>query len=410
VDETKSIQRRYLRNILLHAYNHVPYYTELLSKYKIVNNKGIVNCDNFESIPVLTKDIIRENYDLLISRDPNIKKRKPHQNSSGGSTGEPVIFLQDKIYDDWDIANKLFFFTKLGKDIGEKEIKLWGSDRDIMEGTIGCRAKMQNFLYNRTLLNSFELTEEKLGEYINTIEAQKPVAIWAYCDSMFEVARHLNKRKKKMSYPKVVITTTGKLTDFMYKEIKNAFPYSCVIDQYGSREVGALAIQHTERGSFSYFPWSHNIEVVDELGRKVNSGEEGAVCVTALHNYSMPLIRYNIGDLAISSKNNYALEGITGRSTDHFIRSDGAKIHGEFFTHLMYQKKWVKRFKFLQRSYNDILVSIEPYKSVQKEDVDQISSSIKSVMGQDTKIDFSFVDKIQPTSSGKYRYTESKIA
>ena len=38
-----------------------------------------------------------------------------------------------------------------------------------------------------------------------------------------------------------------------------------------------------------------------------------------------------------------------------------------------------------------------------------IEDKIKLVMGEETNVDFEFVDEILPEKSGKYRYTISKV-
>ncbi|MCK5611939.1 hypothetical protein KAR91_59265 [Candidatus Pacearchaeota archaeon] len=55
-------------------------------------------------------------------------------------------FIQDKYYDDWNVATKIYFNQMLGKEIGEKEIKLWGSDRDIIMGNLTLKNRLINYL------------------------------------------------------------------------------------------------------------------------------------------------------------------------------------------------------------------------------------------------------------------------
>jgi phenylacetate-coenzyme A ligase PaaK-like adenylate-forming protein len=69
-----------LENILKHAINNTKYYSQFKNK-------------SLEEFPILTKDIIRENFENLKSND--LDKRNWFLNTSGGSTGEPVKFIQD---------------------------------------------------------------------------------------------------------------------------------------------------------------------------------------------------------------------------------------------------------------------------------------------------------------------------
>ena len=73
------------------------------------------------------------------------------------------------------------------------------------------------------------------------------------------------------------------------------------------------------------------VEVLDENDNPVNYGEFGRMIVTSFTTNFMPLIRYDIGDLARIS-NNYSLsssriamefENIVGRSDDVFVTPNG---------------------------------------------------------------------------------------
>ena len=154
-----NIQREKLKSLLLHSYNNVPYYKKILGNSGVIR-KNKVLLDNYTNIPILTKDIIRKNIDTLISIDA--PGRKFYKNHTGGSTGEPLTFFQDKHYENWNFANKLFYAHLHGKEPGEKEIKLWGSDKDIIENTIGLKNKLKFFIFNRSFINSFKFTSSML--------------------------------------------------------------------------------------------------------------------------------------------------------------------------------------------------------------------------------------------------------
>jgi phenylacetate-CoA ligase len=71
-----------------------------------------------------------------------------------------------------------------------------------------------------------------------------------------------------------------------------------VVDVYKSGEVGYIALQCP--ASENYHVQSENVlvEVLDDEGRPCRSGQTGKVVITALHNFAMPLLRYDIGDYA----------------------------------------------------------------------------------------------------------------
>ena len=75
-EELQQVSEQKLRELLSHAWENVPYYSEILRQADVVVD-GKVNPVNFPGIPALTKDIIRREGKNLYSRD--YQHRKPLQ-------------------------------------------------------------------------------------------------------------------------------------------------------------------------------------------------------------------------------------------------------------------------------------------------------------------------------------------
>ncbi len=104
------------------------------------------------------------------------------------------------------------------------------------------------------------------------------------------------------------------------------------------------------------------------------------------------------------------LKTVTGRVSDHFRTKNGTIIHGEYFTHLFYNRPWVKKFQVVQNDFTDIEVFIISSEKKNDDDIIDIEDKIKHVLGQDCRVNFKYVDKILTSASGKYRYTISKLS
>jgi len=408
-EEINKYQEIKLKNILMHAYLNVPYYNKILSSANVIEN-GRVNLSNFQNIPFLTKEIIRSNLELLKSQD--LENRKYYENHTGGSTGQPLAFYQDKNYEILNFTNKIYFCELAGKKIGEKEMKIWGSERDLIEGTTSAKSRVKFWLYNRDFENSFILNEHKINQIIRNINLKKPKLVWGYVNSLFVISRYINENNLLISKPKAVISAAGTLTDDIRKEIKIAFGCN-VLNVYGSREMGDMAFEEVEGGGLSVFQHSHYIEVI----KKENS-EIGDIIVTSLNNYSMPFIRYKIGDVSAGftegkgNTNFIRLKNVLGRETDIFKTKSGNYIPPEFFIHIVgvvYNKGSIKKFQVIQKSLEYILIKIVLEASPDEDMLYKIIKSIKKVMGENCKVEFEFVDEIRSNKSGKYRYTVCEI-
>ncbi len=410
-EELDEMRQRKLEKLLIHAYENVPYYHRVLEHCGVIA-AGKVNLEKFPEIPILTKEIIRKEGRNLYSRD--YKSRKPYENTSGGSTGEPVRFIQDKEYDDWNIATKLYFNIVLGKDLGQPEIKFWGSDRDILAGNLTVKDRLINLLYNRKFFNSYRLSEQEIRQLIDLNNRFKPVAYWAYMESALELSNYLSRNELYFHSPQSVISTIGPLTDEVKENIETNM--SCkVYNQYGSREVGAISCQCTKQRSMHTFPWWNYIEILDEWGVAVQN-QEGRVVVTTLHNYSMPLIRYDIGDVAIAGgwgcdcgRNSLLLKTVIGRTLGYFKKADGSLVHSHFLVQALFFRDWIKRFQIIQDEIDHVLIKVQLNENAVESDVEDITRKTKILMGESCKVDFEYVEDISRTASGKYVYTLCKV-
>jgi len=96
-----QLQNQKLELLLRHAYQNVPYYKRILANTNVIRT-GKVDLDNFTKIPPLTKQTIRNQKGNIYSSD--YEKRSWYRNTSGGSTGEPVEFIQDREYKAWGLS------------------------------------------------------------------------------------------------------------------------------------------------------------------------------------------------------------------------------------------------------------------------------------------------------------------
>ena len=106
--ELDNYQNEKLRKLIRHAYGNVPYYRELFVKNNL-HPDDIKTTEDLAKIPILTKKIIRKHFPEDITAQ-NIPKARVIQASTGGSTGEPLIFYIDKFYQDLSWAALLRFF------------------------------------------------------------------------------------------------------------------------------------------------------------------------------------------------------------------------------------------------------------------------------------------------------------
>ena len=421
--QSLDLQNDRLRNLLMHAYHHVPFYRETLEKTGVVKSQNKIDLDCFHRIPLLDKAKIRSHFEYLKSDD--LSTRKWYKNSSGGSTGEPVTFVQDSTYADWTSAIKVLYDTWTGYSIADRKIRLWGSIGDLSNAKESFKKRFINWLNNNVWINAFRMTPIEMGAYVKRINDFKPVQILAYAESIDELSRFIEKEGLRVYSPRAIITSAGTLFPHMRDTISRVFR-APVFNRYGSREVGDIACECSQhRGLHICLP-THYVEILRADGDPANPGEVGEIIVTSLVNYAMPFIRYRIGDMGMWADHLCpcgrawpSLKKVTGRVTDVFVRRDGGIVSPEYLIHLIgveLNNGWIHKYQAVQETHDHLRILIVTNESVDdpkvfySNETTKISEGIRLAMGQDCKIDYEFLNDIAPTVSGKYRYTVSKLA
>lgn len=395
----------HLSALLRHIKDHVPYYSEICGE-----NHAAPRLSDF---PILSKQILEKNFEALRSTDPT--ERNCFLNSSGGSTGRPQTFVQDKIFQQWSIAAQTYYFRRfLDADYaGTSKVILWGSEKDFYKRSLGLKPKFTNWLTRSTFLNSFKVSEEQLLNYLRIINRKKPEFIKGYAGSLYQLAKAAREGGIRIHSPRFIYSAAETLRPFMRATIEDVFGCK-VFDFYGSREVGAIAGECRE-GKLHIFDFNNHLEIVDNDGSPVAPGGEGRVLVTTLHNHSMPLLRYAIGDTAVVGNPCSCgsvlptLERVTGRLTDHFLNPDGDMVHGEYFTHLFYFRDWIEEFQVLQKDLDLIQIYFVPKDDPDSADVEDINEKIRLVMGNSCILEWIRVEEVPRTPQGKLLYTRSLV-
>ena len=418
-DQSDALQHQANKRLVIHAYNHVPYYRKVFESAGVVTASGSVNLEYFSKIPLLDKAKIRSNFEDLKSDD--LHMRKWNKNSSGGSTGEPVTLIQDNVYADWKGAVKILYDSWTECSIAGKKICLWGSERDIFMGRETSKTRLMQWLNNHVWLNAFRMTPDEMHSYVRTINDVKPVQILSYVESIFDLSRFIEREGLSVYSPRSIMTTAGPLSQHIRDTVGRVFK-APLFNRYGSREVGDMACECDAHTGLHVSLPTHYVEVLRSDGTPTDPGEVGQIVITCLSNYAMPLIRYCIGDMGKWADHSCScgrswplLKEIVGRETDIFLKDDGSRIHGEYFTHLFYYQDWVEKFQVVQEDYQNLCVKIVPREQcinpleLYAQHIEEISDKMKLVMGQKCNVNFEFLDDIVPTASGKYRYTISMI-
>jgi phenylacetate-CoA ligase len=411
-----AILKERLFNILHYAINNIPYYKRISKNRQIKLSKETIFND-LKQFPILTKEIIRKNWNDLCS---DLQNKKYILNTSGGTTGEPVKFVQGQNYVIKNFASTLAFNEIADYQYGDKLIKLWASERDLKGKQEGTFMKFINrYISKIYLLNGLNLSDDRIRRYLKEIRRIKPKIILSYVQSISELAKYIKKNNLNPPKIKSILTSATTLSYELKRFLESTFNCN-VYNRYGSREVGLIASSCRESDKLHINMLQKYIEILDNKQKPVKEHTKGNIIVTNLTNYAMPLIRYKIGDvgsLNLSKEkcgcgNKFLqLDAVHGRITDIFKTPSGKKIYGGFFTHLFYFRNNIKKFQVIQKEIDKIVIKIQTInnKSLNCSNERDLIQKVQKVIGKDVRIEIKYVNQIKPSRSGKFRYTISRI-
>lgn len=408
-EELKKEQEKHLRVMIDFSYNNVPYYREL---FKSLNLKpgDIGKIEDLEKLPVLTKDIIKRNWEDF--KPVNLNKMKYYAGATGGSTGTPFKYRLSKPdrFLGWAASYRSWGYG--GYNLGDKMVFLAGSSLAV-GATSNLIRSVNEIVRNIKMLSSFDMGDEEMKQYVNTINSFKPKFLRGYASSIYLFAKWINENKINIRQSKGVFTTAEKLYPHMRKEIENVFGCD-VYDAYGLNDGGISAYECSEHCGLHISTERSIMEVVDNNENQLSCGE-GRILATSLYNYAMPFIRYDTGDLGRiiggvcgCGREYKLLKEIAGRQQEMLKTPEGRYIHGEFFTHIFWEVDRVKEFQVVQEKIDKITVKIIPEEDFDEKQLDKIREIVRR-RSEGWKLEFKFVDKIERTGAGKYKFIINKI-
>jgi phenylacetate-CoA ligase len=400
-EQLLAFQWAELRKLLRHAFDSVPYY-QLKYRAAGASFSDIRTWEDFKRLPVLTRDEIRQHRDQLCST--SYKGRLlPH--ATGGSSGVPTRFYRTYESYDWRTAAKDRVYSWSGLHLGDKSVYLWGAPVGALPKHEIWKTRLHEAVQRQKIFNTFSQTEDLWSHIHAEICRSLPTAIVGYVSSLQQFAEFL--RRTRRSLPRVigVIAAAEPLFEDVRWSIEQAFE-APVYNTYGSREFMSLA------GECWYRDGLHiNSENV-VLEAACDTDEPSNIIVTDLHNYGMPFIRYETGDLGNLKDGRCEcgrglprLRSIEGRVLDMLRTADGRIVPGEFFPHLLKEIPEFEQYRVEQKDLNRIVISAVLTRELSSISRELLDREIGRVFGAATRCDIEPVKEIPALPSGKRRIT-----
>jgi phenylacetate-CoA ligase len=404
-DTVKARQLSMLKAQLRHAYATVPFYQRTWAAAG-VHPDDVKTLADLAHFPVVTKTDIRTHAAEMLSEA--YRGAKLRTKTTSGSTGVPLVIKLDERGAQWKAGCTLRADEWSGWRLGQRVAKVWGNPE---YRHFGLRGRLTNHFVDRAIyLDTINLTDDRIREFVAAVRRHRPGLVFGHAHSLYMLACVLNKAGISDIRPNGCISTAMPLHDYQRTAIEQALGVK-VTNRYGCEEVSLIACQCERHKGLHVAAESVYVEVNGE-------GRTGPLLVTDLSNFAMPLIRYQIGDVATLSDSPCecgrglpVLEKVEGRDADYVVTPSGSLISGisltENFAVLI---KGAAQVQIIQETVTHLRVRMvrDPIWDAGSER--QIRELVLKTFGPTMTYDLEFVDLIPQEPSGKYRFCVSKVS
>lgn len=409
--EMEAFQLARCRELLIHANRKIPYYGKLFKSARF-NPEDFASCSELSKIPVLTRSNLTKSFNEL--SDPSVPASAVVPMSTGGTTGQPVTVLHDKSMhlEKMLVAHRTY--SVAGWHLGNPVCVITGRPIDFSARAL-CTEKVKNLLFNISIRSGLDLTSRKVARIVSELAAGKWNTVLAYASVFDILSDYVCEHKIKLHVARII--PCGELVTDTQKERWRTNLGAEVFEVYGSREMSVLAIETPDHRQLVVNGDLYYVEITDESGKTLPDGEPGLITVTNLLDHTMPLIRYQLGDVGILMKPDpndpfpfRRLKVTHGRSVDIIKTPEGKLLPGEYFPHLFKEvSREVERFQVVQTEINKLVVKVVRKPDYSPQTEVYLTGKIQAQVSPKILVAFEYVDAIETSGSGKYRPTISKI-
>ena len=382
-----------VRKILAFATENVPFY------------KPFKGC-KFEDFPVINKHTILQRYEDFVTPADLIPGQKGdvHIQKTSGSTGTPFAVYQDTVCR----------IRRIATIKAENEAISFHSFMPMMHLRSAAHywGKGQMINYNKALniyyVDNANLDDDKLQTIVDTINQNKIKFIRGYMTTLDLITQYVVKKGKSFIHHPTFISVGELMLESLRLRIVNDL-HCHVISQYGNEENGVLGSSKIDQKGTSI--WLNRANCIIEILKldedlPAQRGELGRIVVTDFSNYAMPMIRYDIGDLASIgevSKDGTILriDNLCGRKTDLIYKTNGEII--DFFNSIpatIYNNPDIKQWQFIQLTDKKYMLKLNVSDKTCFDSM-TIGNDLRDLLGTDAQIDIEYVNEIPTFSSGK---------
>ncbi len=392
-DRWRALRDARLHRAVVEAAMHCPFYREWFRSHEIVPTEIRSAADALQ-LPVLTRGRVRAE-GLRMVRD-DVPVDTCSQEMTSGTTGEPTTLYTRSSELRVQHALWLSGYLRAGLRPWHRQAKF------IMAHKMP--AKPRPYQRLGVLRRAYFPTAAPTVEKLHWLRRLRPDALFSWGSILSELANQLEQEQAELNIPLIFSTSDKLQREHVAARIKGR-----LLDVYGSIETGPVAWGCGVGEGYHIDPrWAH-VELVDADGQ---SARRGAVVCTPLWRRVMPLIRYQLGDIAEWADTPCPcgnplprIRALIGRHGELLSLPNGICLSANVVAEAVWQGPGIQAFQFAQRSETESILFLVPGPGIPSNAVARVRELLTPRLASPVQVQIKCVPALYRAPDAKFRAT-----
>jgi phenylacetate-CoA ligase len=415
--EIRRLQFAQASILLAHTAATVPFYGDRLRRAGYAESRPIDD-EAWSRLPILSRRELQAAGSAIISSAPPADHGRLIELRTSGSTGTPVVTKVTTFAQAWFRAIVLREQLWHRREFGLTYAVIRKYKKGIASLPDGeCQARWASraaipFETGPLMRLSIAAPASAQAKWLRQCD---PDYLLTYPSNLTALVPAMREAGLRLTRLREVVTMAELLTAETRALVREAWGVP-IRDTYSANEVGYIALQCPEHEHLHVQAEAALVEVVDDAGRACAPGQIGRVVVTPLHNFAMPLIRYEIGDYAevgppcACGRGLPVLARVMGRVRNILIGPSGERYWPSFGTSRFRDLAPVRRHQFVQKRRDWLEARFVVERPLTAGEEAGLRAHILSRLPEPFELTISYVDDLPASEAGKLENFISEVA
>ena len=410
-------QLRQLRLLVAHAARTVPFHAERLRAAGVDPNAALDE-DIWSRVPILTRREVQEAGDRLHASPVPPSHGALTEAGTSGSTGMPVwvrktaldnlmwnaIHIREEL---WHRENPMGSMARIRGDPSGATPEQMAAMRSTRGLILPDWGPPTNLLW-RT--GSFAMVTYLLpaADQVAFLRRFDPEYLFTLPTNLRLLLARFRETATRLPRLRAVWTISEIVDSALRAECREVLRCG-IVSNYSAWETGYIALQCPTHDHYHVQSEVVRIEVLDESGAPCTPGQIGRVVATPLHNFAMPLLRYELGDEVEvgepcpCGRGLPVLKRVVGRMLDYLTLPSGVKRRVNIAHHALSSIRAIREYQLVQQSRERLDLMLMVARPLTADEETSVRTALAREVGEEFAYALHYRESLPRGGEGKLR-------